>query len=294
MEIRHFKTFKSIVENGSFSKAAQKLGYTQSTVTAQIQHLEEALSIKLFEKIGRNMVLTELGKKLVPFADEMLETVKKIENIGKEKEMITGELRIAAGESLLTYLMQDVLKRFREKAPNVKLSLSSLSCYGIQDALLKGEADIGLMYDVGEKKDNLIYTNLADFPMVVICSPALEMSKLNLDRPGQVLEPSLIINEPDSIYRRMLRNFFTEKQIVVNDIIELWSLESIKNCVASNLGFSYMPRFVAERELDRGELIEVPAECNQETITAVSLHHKNKWISPAMRLFMDLTAEAIQ
>ncbi|HEX9025463.1 MAG TPA: LysR family transcriptional regulator, partial [Clostridium sp.] len=55
MDIRHFKTFKSIIEEGNFSNAAMKLGYTQSTVTSQIQQLEQELSIKLFEKIGRNM-----------------------------------------------------------------------------------------------------------------------------------------------------------------------------------------------------------------------------------------------
>ena len=137
MDIRHFKTFKSIIEEGNFSNAATKLGYTQSTVTSQIQQLEQELSIKLFEKIGRNMVLTPLGKELIPYANELLNTVKKIESIGKVGDKITGELKIAVAESLMSYKLQNVLSLFKEKAPNVKLSIISLNCYAIKNILVE-------------------------------------------------------------------------------------------------------------------------------------------------------------
>ena len=109
MDIRHLKTFKTIIEEGNFSNAAMKLGYTQSTVTSQIQQLEQELSIKLFEKIGRNMVLTSLGKELIHYANELLDTIKKIESIGKYDDNITGELKIAVAESLISYKLQNVL-----------------------------------------------------------------------------------------------------------------------------------------------------------------------------------------
>ncbi len=292
MDIRHFKTFKSIIEEGNFSNAAMKLGYTQSTVTSQIQQLEQELSIKLFEKIGRNMVLTTLGKELIPYANELLDTVKKIESIGKSGDKITGELKIAVAESLMSYKLQNVLSLFKEKAPNVKISIISLNCLAIKNLLSKGEVDLGLMYDVGSENDSLITIKLSDFALALICSPLLEQDKFDFCKPNQEINTSLIINEPESIYRKILENYFCGNKIFLNNTIELWSIEAIKRCVASNLGISFLPRFTVEEELENGKLKELELGCSDTKITAIYAYHKNKWISPAMSLFMQLVRES--
>jgi len=291
MDIRHFKTFKSIIEEGNFSNAAEKLGYTQSTITSQIQQLEQELSIKLFEKIGRNMVLTSLGKEMIPYANELLNAVKKIESVGKVGENITGELKIAVPESLMSYKLQNVLRLFKEKAPNVKLSMISLNCYAIKNILLNGEVDLGLMYDVGSQNDNLTTVKLSDFNLALVCSPLFEQENLDFCTPNQKINTSLIINEVESIYRKILESYFFDNNIFVNNTIELWSIEAIKKCVASNLGISFLPRFTVEEELENGKLKELKIGCSDSKITAIYAHHKNKWINPAMSLFIELVRE---
>ncbi|WP_236896791.1 LysR family transcriptional regulator [Clostridium beijerinckii] len=288
MDIRHFKTFKSIIEEGNFSNAAMKLGYTQSTVTSQIQQLEQELSIKLFEKIGRNMVLTPLGKELIPYADELLNTVKKIESIGKYGDNITGELKIAVAESLMSYKLQNVLAMFKEKAPNVRLSMVALNCYDIKNMLASGEIDLGLMYNVGSKNESLNAVKLSDFDVALVCSPQFEQEKLDFSTPNQKINTSLIINEVESIYRKILESYFFDKNIFLDNTIELGSIEAIKKCVASNLGISFLPRFTIEDELENGKLKELKAGDLNAKITAIYAYHKNKWISPAMSLFIEL------
>ena len=292
MDIRHFKTFKSIIEEGNFSNAAMKLGYTQSTVTSQIQQLEQELSIKLFEKIGRNMVLISLGKDLIPYANELLNVVKKIESVGKSGNNITGELKIAVADSLMSYQLQNVLSLFKEKAPNVKLSIISLNCYAIKNILLNGEVDLGLMYDVGSQNDNLNTVKLSDFNLALICSPLFKQEGLDFCKPNQKLNTSLIINEVESIYRKILENYFFYNNISLNNTIELWNIEAIKKCVASNLGISFLPRFAVEEELLNGKLKELKVGCSDAKITAIYAHHKNKWINPAMSLFIKLARES--
>jgi DNA-binding transcriptional LysR family regulator len=291
MDIRHFKTFKSIIEEGTFSNAAMKMGYTQSTVTSQIQQLEQALSIKLFEKIGRNMVLTTLGKELIPYTNQLLDTVNKIENIGKYNDNIAGELKIAIAESLMSYKLQNVLALFKQKAPNVKLSIISLNCFAIKNILLKGQVDIGLLYDLGSQNDSLTSIRLADFPLALVCSPLFEQDKFDLYKPNQQIDTSLIINEADCIYRKILENYLRDNDIFLNNTMELWSIEAIKKCVASNLGISFLPRFAVEEELENNKLKELKAGCSNTKITAIYAYHKNKWISPAMSLFMQLVRE---
>jgi Transcriptional regulator len=290
MDIRHFKTFKSIVEEGSFSKAAEKIGYTQSTVTSQIQQLEQQLSIKLFEKIGRNMVLTPLGKELIPYTNELLDTIKKIESIGKHND-IKGELRIGIAESLISYKLQNVLKLFKENAPNVNLFIISENCFVINDMLLKGEIDIGLLYDVGNPQDSLTSVDLADYTLALVSSPLFKKDNVDFCKSNQKISTSLVINETNCIYRRMLERYFRENNISLDNTIELWSIETIKKSVASNLGISYLPRFVVEEELERNKLNELKIGCSDAKITAIYSYHKNKWISPAMSLFMKLVRE---
>ena len=72
MDLKYLRTFRTIVTEGGFNKAAEKLSYTQSTITFQIGQLEQELSVALFEKIGRRMVLTKAGEQLVPYVDEIL------------------------------------------------------------------------------------------------------------------------------------------------------------------------------------------------------------------------------
>ncbi|MBL4933515.1 LysR family transcriptional regulator [Clostridium paridis] len=290
MDIRHFKTFKSIVEEGSFSKAAEKVGYTQSTVTSQIQQLEQALSIKIFEKIGRNMVLTPLGRELIPYTNELLDTIKKIESIGKHND-IKGELRIGIAESLISYKLQNVLKLFKEHAPSVNLFIISENCFVINDMLLKGEIDIGLLYNVGNPQDSLTSVDLADYTLALVCSPLFEKDAVDFCKSNQKISTSLVINETNCIYRRMLERYFRENNIFLDNTIELWSIETIKKSVASNLGISYLPRFVVEEELENNKLNELKIGCSDAKITAIYSYHKNKWISPAMSLFMQLVRE---
>ncbi|GFZ30223.1 LysR family transcriptional regulator [Clostridium zeae] len=291
MDIRHLKTFKCIIEEGSFSNAALKIGYTQSTVTSQIQQLEQELSIKLFEKIGRNMILTPLGKELISYTDQLLETVKKIESIGKSDNIPRGDLKIAIADSLMSYKLQNVLSLFKQKAPNVKISIVSLNCFVINEMLLKGEMDIGLLYDVGTYKESLTSVELTEFPLVLVCSPSFDQGKADFCTPNQVIDTSLVINEPNCIYRRIFENYLRDNNITLNNTIELWSIEAIKNCVSSNLGISFLPRFVVEDELKNNKLKEIKANCSDTKITAICSYHKNKWVSPAMALFMQLVRE---
>lgn len=291
MDIRHFKTFKSIIEEGNFTNAAAKLGYTQSTVTSQIQQLEQELSIKLFEKIGRNMILTPLGKELIPHADELLNTVKKIENIGKYNNNITGELKIAVAESLMSYKLQDVLRLFKEKAPNVKLSIMAMNCYSIKNIILDGNVDLGLMYDVGAQNNNLLSVKLSNFSLALVCSPAFLEENIDFCKQNQKVRTSLVINEVESIYRQIIENYFFSNNIYLDNTIELWSIEAIKKSVINNLGVSFLPRFTVEEELKSGKLKEIKIGCSDDKITAIYAHHKNKWISPAMSLFIQLVRE---
>jgi DNA-binding transcriptional LysR family regulator len=293
MELKYLNTFKTILEVGSFTKAARKLNYTQSTVTFQIQQLEQELSAKLFEKIGREMVITQAGRDVLPYIDTIIQTSKQLKNYGKETRELTGTLKVAMAETLLTYQMQPLLKAFREQAPLISLSLQALNCYTIRDQIIRGGTDIGIHYDVGGYSDTLTIEKLKKFPLALIASPVLDDSLCDFITPQQRKSVCLITSDRDSVYQGMFENYLEEHDIVLGGFMELGSTGAIKRSVTSNLGIAFLPRYVVSDELENGIVKELKVEMSNAAVTAICTYHKNKWISPAIELFLRLLKENI-
>jgi len=288
MEIRNLKSFKSIIEEGSFLKAAKKLHYTQSTITSHIQQLEEELQVKLFEKIGRKMNLSSFGKKLLPYVEELLTTEEKIIQLSKDKNLIKGTLKIAMGDSLVTYEFQDILSQFKKKAPHVKLSILTVDIVTMRELLEKGDVDIGFLFEDQYKGNCLIDIPFKKFPLTLVGPKNSNILSLNFDLKDQDLDISFIINEFHSPYRKIFNNHLQEKNISLNSLIEIWSIEGIKRSVKNNLGITYLPKFVMEEELARKELVEIIASCSNNLVEGIYSYHKNKYITSPMKLFMEL------
>jgi len=290
MELKYLNTFKTILETGSFLNAARKLNYTQSTVTFQIQQLEQELSVKLFEKIGRKMIITQAGKDVLPYVDTILQSAEQLKNYGKDILQITGTLKISMPETLLTYRMQPILKAFRQQAPGVKLSVQALNCYTIRDRIVNGGADVGIHYDVGGYGSTTVIEKLAVFPLALVACPSLKDQHCDFVSPNQRKPVCLITNDRESIFQKMFDNYLEEKGIVLDGIMELGSIEAIKRSVVSDLGIAYLPRYVVEDELANSTLKELETGITDE-ITTICSYHKNKWITPAMELFIRLLKE---
>ncbi|WP_039656484.1 LysR family transcriptional regulator [Clostridium tyrobutyricum] len=291
MELKYLNTFKIILETGSFQKAAEYLNYAQSTVTFQIQQLEQELSVKLFEKIGRKMIITQAGKDVLPYIDAILQSVQQLENYGKDMQQITGTLKISMPETLLTYRMQPILRAFRQQAPGVKLSVQALNCYTIRNQIVNGGADIGIHYDVGGYGSTIMIEKLATFPLALVACPALGKQDCDFIKTKQRKSVCLITNDRESIFQKMFDNYLKEQDIVIDGIMELGSIEAIKRSVVSNLGIAYLPQYVVEEELENGTLKELKTGISDKKITAICSYHKNKWITPAMGLFIRLLKE---
>lgn len=295
MELRYLQTFKTIVEAGSFTTAAQRLNYTQSTITFQIGQLERELSAKLFEKIGRNMVLTKAGEQLIPYVDEVLQSISKLHFFESDLSECQGDLHIGSGETLLCYLLPSVLKKFHQHAPKARLFLRSMNCYEIRNELLDGKLDLGIFYkDVEGFGSNLTLHTIKPYTVSLIVSPNIARKYNDFITDDQEIPLPFIIDEPDCIFRQMFEQYLRQKSIRLDRVIELWSIPTIKNLVMNDIGISFLPTFTVESELIDGRLKELPTDMSNSTITAVCAHHKNKWISPLMKLFIELCTTKLQ
>lgn len=289
MELKYLYTFQTIVEEGSFSKAAKKLNYTQSTITFQIGQLEQELSAKLFEKIGRKMVLTKAGEQLIPYVSDVLNSVERMHCFESDLSAYQGAIHIGVGETLLCYKLPPALKEFCKRAPKARLFLHSMNCYDIRNELLKGTLDLGVFYEeIGGLSSNLAIHPLNSYPVILVASPDIKAQYPDFTTPNQQIPVPFIINEPTCIFRQIFEQYLREKSIVLDHTIELWSIPTIKNLVQNDVGITFLPRFSVEKELASGSLVEIPTDMSNTCITAVCGSHVNKWQSPLMKLFVDL------
>ena len=288
MNTKSLVTFKTILEVGSFQKAADKLGYTQSTVTFQIKQLEEELALKLFEKIGRRMELTQAGKDIMPYIDMILQGAEQISNYGKSLSEISGSLKLAIPDSILIYNMQPFMQAFTHEAPNVQLIVNSIQSGEINQSIADGTADIGINCEKDSYPDSVIHKKLGKYKAVLVTSPFANNNLLDFITPHQRKPISLICNEPDGYYQLDMDKYLSEKDIFLNPPMKVQSIEAVKRCVMNNLGIAVVPTYSIGEELKNGSLMPIKTELDEKTYDSFYIYHKNKWVSPQMELALDL------
>lgn len=288
MNTKSLVTFKTILEVGSFQKAADKLGYTQSTVTFQIKQLEEELALKLFEKIGRRMELTQAGKDIMPYINMILQGAEQISNYGKSLSEISGSLKLAIPDSILIYNMQPFMQAFTHEAPNVQLIVNSIQSGEINPSIADGTADIGINCEKDSYPDSVVHKKLGKYKAVLVASPFTNNNLLDFITPHQRKPISLICNEPDGYYQLDMDKYLSEKDILLNPPMKVQSIEAVKRCVMNNLGIAVVPTYSIGEELKNGSLMPIKTKLDEKTYDSFYIYHKNKWISPQMELALDL------
>lgn len=291
MNTKNLITLNKILETGSFQKAAKELNYTQSTVTFQIHQLEQELSIKLFNKIGRKMQLTQIGKEILPLVDTILQATEQLNYYGKNLAEMTGILKLVIPDSILIYLMQPLIRRFLNLAPQIQLIVNSISSEDIDDAIINGNADIGINCDKGSYPDTIIHKQMSPFRACLVASSSFDSTQLDFITPHQKKSICMISNEPNGNYQKSINDYLAFKDITLNPYMKMQSIEAVKKSVMNNLGIAYIPIFAIRNELENGSFIQINTELDEHLYTSVVVFNKNKWQSPQMKVFLKILDE---
>ncbi|HJD97583.1 LysR family transcriptional regulator [Mailhella massiliensis] len=292
MDIRSLSVVQAILAEGSYQKAAQRLNCSQSTVTFQVRRLENELSLRLFERVGRRMVLSRAGKNLLPHLESVLSGMRHILQYGGEGSL-SGQVRIAVAESLLSCLAPSMLAEFAQKAPRVRLELHCRNCHDIRNGVLSGEYDMGVYYNVGGHTKSLSLEKLGRAEGALVAPPSLAPGLRDFDTPHQEKDVAFIINEPRSVFRERMEAYLRARDILLSSTVEIWNIEAIKRCVAAGMGVSFLPRFAVRRELAEGTLAELAVNMPERGADIICVHHGSRDMGPALRLFRELFAERI-
>lgn len=288
MELRQLITFSKITQLKSFLKAAEDLGYAQSTITTQIQLLEKELGIKLFERIGRNMELTSKGLIFLEYAEKIINLSEEAKAAVADSDTPKGTLKIGVVESLCTIRLPEVLKYYHMKYPEVEVIIKIGTCSDLHNMLRNNTVD--LIFILGEliKDPDLLSCMCHEEEMALLASPLSKLKDKNNLTLKDILSEPLILTEKGCSYRGVFEGMFKTENLQPHLSLEIGSIETIKTFVKNNLGITLLPVMTAQNELDKGELVKLDLVGCEFNIMTQVLYHKNKWLTPAMNVFIDM------
>lgn len=291
MELRQLKTFITISKLQSFSKAALELGYAQSSITSQIQLLEQELNVRLFERLGHNITLTPDGKNLLPIAEQMLKLSKDAKNLAGNSDVPSGPLIIGAVESLCVTRLPKLLKEYRLRYPDVEILIRFGDKAEFLRSIKDNTMDIAFFVDQKITNRDFIKVWQNPEPMALFCSPEHAFACRGNVYPEDLSGEHLILTEACCGYRALFDSIMSQFNVKPRSIIETGNVQVIKQLILSGMGIAFLPQTAVEEELQQKRLVKLNWVGPDFLIFTQVLYHKNKWMSAALKAFIELMLE---
>ncbi|WP_139489964.1 LysR family transcriptional regulator [Brevibacillus dissolubilis] len=292
MDTRYLHTLREVAKWQSFTKAAEELGYAQSSVTTQIQNVEEWFGAPLFERWGRKVRLTQAGELVLRYAEQVLMLLDEAKLSVNEEAQQAGTLTIGTVESLAAFYLPPFLQKYRRELPKMKLLLHPGICSDLRQGVRDGTYDIAVILDWPQTHPDIECMDLGEEEMVVVAAPDHRLTQLAVVCAEDFAGETLIVTEQGCSYRKMMEGVLREAGIVPETSLEFGSLEAIKQCAAYGLGIALLPKIVVKEEVQSGKLSIVNFSHQDIRVCKQLLYHKKKWMPQAFRRLIELLREA--
>jgi DNA-binding transcriptional LysR family regulator len=287
MDLHQLYIFTKVVEHKSFSKAAEAIFLSQSTVSTHIQSLEKHLKVNLFDRIGRESILTPYGERLYQWALKLLllkdQALFDISHGGAD---LGGEIRMCASTVPGQFLVPKMIKQFRKDYPNAKFHISQAPSKMVAEKVLDGTVDLGIL---GEKYENdkLEYVPLLKERLVLISS-----SDFPFTGPVQfesILNYPFVMRNSDSGTNSILERFLKKKRIPIdrlNIIAHTDCSQSLVQFVKEGIGVAIISEIAAQALRTEQLNIHPVLDFSEERYFYLAIH-KNKTQSMLAKLFIE-------
>jgi DNA-binding transcriptional LysR family regulator len=254
MDLRHLHTFKAIAEEGSFVQAAEKLQYAQSTISLQMQQLEEELGVELFDRRLRKIRLTPAGDTLLVHAQHVLNQVEQMQqDIADLAGGESGHLRVGMIEPVARLYLIGVLRAFRARYPRVRLTIEVLSTIRTHEQLAADQIDLGISTPP-PAGSGLVFEPLLTEEMVLLLPSGHPLQERTCIMLSDLRNECLLLTHPPCAYRSIIEQAFMAHGLQIASSIEIGSLEVIKQAVQVELGIAILPQ-LALRHIPAGTVV---------------------------------------
>lgn len=294
MEIRQLKSFRAVANLLSFNKAAGQLNYAQSSISAQIQTLEEELGIQLFDRMGKRVQLTENGVLLLKYANKILDLVDETQSAVTAGKEPLGSLTVRIPESFGTHRLPPVIKAFHGRFPKVQLNFITCAQEGLEKDLRKGVTDLAFLFAESISAQDLEVETIGFESVVLVASPGHPLSSKRRVHTRDLAGETLLLSRVDCSYRKIFEQILKEEEVGSYNLFEFYSVEVIKRSLISGLGVSVLPEAAVAEEVRQNRLVVLPWSEESIEVAILMIWFRERWISPSLHAFMDMTRQVIK
>lgn len=289
LNLNQLRIFYSAARLLNFTRAAEELHLTQPGISKHLKELETYYGSRLFDRLGKKVVLTQAGEVLFQATRSIFNTLDAAKTqIDDINGLASGKLAIGAERTIATYLLPDKLVQFRQRYPAIEIRVETAFSSQIIEKVLDNTLELGL---VGQHSSDprLAIKTFTTGKLVLIVSPrhiwAKRKTTVGLDElPGQ----TMLLSDRGASTWRLVDDLMNKNDIKLCNTIELGTSEGVKRAVAANLGIALLSNHVLEHELKDGEVIAVPLAGGGPSRELYLMHHKDRYLSLAAQAFTEL------
>ena len=287
MDIKNLNTFIQVAELGSFSKAGEKLGYSQPTVSVQIRQLEQELGARLFDRVGHMVRLTETGQEVLIHAQQILHLSQQMTLDAAKLPEHKTLIRLATADSLCTPLMDRAFSTLQACHPNVSIKLTTAGTGELFRLLDHNDVDLVCTLDNHIYNNNYVIAAEERVGVHFVVSASHPLASKEFLSKEDLLHEDFLLTERGMSYRRLLDDWMAKDSFQIQPVLETGSADLICRLVEQGTGISLLPDYVTESAVQRGTLVRLDAEDFRPELWKQLLYHKNKWISRPLQAVID-------
>ncbi|MBI5606890.1 MAG: LysR family transcriptional regulator [Deltaproteobacteria bacterium] len=288
INFNQLRIFYQAAKYQSCTVAAKKLFITQPAVTAQVKAFEDSCNLRLFKKRGRKIYLTDEGKKLYQYANQIFEYEKEIEDIIEDMRALkTGVLKLGTTKTYARTYMPIFITRFRQSYPHIKIHLNEGSSLEMANSLLDFQNEIAIIAKI-EDNPQICYVPFCREDILVLMPPDHALAKKRSVTLAEIAQEPIIIKERGSGTRKALDEALAQKGIVPNISMETTNTDFIKQLVIRGAGISFLVKSGILKELEEGKLVTVPIKDCQIHSDVNLAYLRTQHLSTPAQAFLEL------
>jgi DNA-binding transcriptional LysR family regulator len=290
LDSRQLHAFTALAKRGSFTLAAKDLFLTQSAVSHAIKTLEDDVGCRLLDRVGRRVLLTQAGEQFLRHAEKIL---REMEAARAGLEHLTkwghGRLRVGASTTACQHILPKVLREFRQRYPKCEIRIEPGDHERQLDILRNGQVDLAIVLEPPPQvMMEFTFVPLFQDELRFIVAPLHPWAGAGNAPRGSVESETLVLYNKSSATSRMVIEYFRGEKIALTNVIELGSMEAIKELVKIGIGAGVLAPWIARAELESGSLVSLPLGARKLCRRWGVAHLKGRRLALAEETFVSL------
>lgn len=291
MELRNLITFMHVAELGSFTKAAEQLDYSQSTVSFQIKQLEDELDCLLFERINHTITLTERGHELVTYAHKIRSLTDEFKENLSQEQAIKGHIHIVTPDSICEEMISKRYISFHREYPEISIKFTTADTSVMFDMLDHNEADLIMTLDSHSYNKDYVIAKEEPLSMHFVVNSESTLTDFRELSIMDIINEPFILTEYGQGYRKVFDKELAKRSLEITPVLEIGRTDIITSMVAQSNMISYLPDFVTRDMVKKGLLCYLNVTDFNAEIWKQLIYHKNKWMSKSLKTIIDYIIE---